>query len=79
MPGGIQVPIEQLLKWPVPNYHDPTTRPPVILVLSCIIGPISIALLCTRLWVRVHVQRSAGLDDWLMLASLVWTTQLFTA
>jgi hypothetical protein len=79
MPGGIQPPLEQWLKWPVPNYHDPPTRAPVILILSCVIGPISIALLCTRLWVRVHLQRNAGVDDWLMLASLVWNLQLFTA
>jgi hypothetical protein len=74
MPGGIQPPVEQWLAWPVPNYRNPETRPSYLLVFSCIIGPISIALLFTRLWVRVHLQRNAGLDDWLMLASLVRNT-----
>jgi hypothetical protein len=71
MPGGIQVPIEQWLKWPVPNYENPHTREQSVLIFSCIIGPISIGLMLARLWVRVRMQRNAGVDDWLMLASFV--------
>ncbi|CAO2651656.1 Nn.00g042260.m01.CDS01 [Neocucurbitaria sp. VM-36] len=69
MPGGIHPPIEQILEWPRPNYIDPDTRPKYVLIFSCIIGPISIALLFARLWARIRIQNSAGWDDWLMLAS----------
>ncbi|KAH5073595.1 hypothetical protein HBH95_151250 [Parastagonospora nodorum] len=70
MPGGIQPPIEELLSWPVPNYIDPPTKSKYILIVACVLGPISIILLLARLWVRIRLQRNAGLDDWLMLASL---------
>ena len=76
MPGGIHPPISQLLQWPTPNYIDPSTRPKYVLAFSCIIGPISIALLIARLWVRLRIQRNAGWDDWLMLASLLPTITL---
>jgi hypothetical protein len=71
MPGGIQPPMEELLSWPIANYENPVTQPKYVLIFSCIIGPMSIALLLARIWVRVHVQHSAGWDDWLMLAAAV--------
>lgn len=71
MPGGINVPLDVILAWPIPNYKDPSTQPRYVLAFSCIIGPISIAFLCARLWVRIHMQRNAGWDDWLMLAAAV--------
>lgn len=71
MPGGIHPPLEQLLIWPTPNYVDPPTRSPYVLITACILGPISVALLFARLYVRIRMQRNAGLDDWLMLAALV--------
>jgi hypothetical protein len=66
-------PLEVWLNWPRPNYIDPITKPKYVLVLSCILGPISIVMLLARLWVRLRIQRSAGWDDWLMLAAWVRT------
>jgi hypothetical protein len=71
MPGGIQVPLDQFLKWPTPNYINPETRPDVILYVACIFGPITFVMLMTRLWVRIFHQRTAGWDDWLMVAGTV--------
>ena len=71
MPGGINVPLDVFSAWPAPNYNDPVTQPKHVLVFSCIIGPISVALLFARLWVRIHMQHNAGWDDWLMLAAAV--------
>jgi hypothetical protein len=71
MPGGIQPPVEEMLKWPKSNYENPLTRPHYVLVTACVLGPLTVAMLFARLWVRVRMQRNAGLDDWLMLASLV--------
>ncbi|KAH7395323.1 hypothetical protein DE146DRAFT_615745 [Phaeosphaeria sp. MPI-PUGE-AT-0046c] len=71
MPGGLHPTIEIFLEWPKPNYVDPVTKPKYVLILSCILGPISLALLLVRLWVRLRIQRNPGWDDWLMVASWV--------
>lgn len=71
MPGGIQPPIQELLRWPAPNHINPTTRSDYVIITACILTPISVTLLCTRLYVRISMQRNAGVDDWFMLAALV--------
>ncbi|OSS43934.1 hypothetical protein B5807_11364 [Epicoccum nigrum] len=71
MPGGIHVPLDQFLKWPTPNYINPETRPEVLLYIACICGPITFVMLMTRLWVRIFHQRTAGWDDWLMVAGTI--------
>ncbi|KAF2677970.1 hypothetical protein K458DRAFT_377526 [Lentithecium fluviatile CBS 122367] len=70
MPGGIHPPLEVMLSWPTPNYANPVTRPKTILILACVLGPLTICLLLARLWVRIRMQSNAGLDDWLMVAAL---------
>lgn len=71
MPGGIHPPLEVILSWPRPNYIDPIKRPKTVLVVACVFGPLTIALLLARLWVRIRIQRNAGVDDWLMVAAIV--------
>ena len=66
MIGGINTPLAVVLTWPTPDPVNPVTRPATILVLTCILGPISIGLSLARLWVRVHHQKNADWDDWLM-------------
>jgi hypothetical protein len=76
MHGDFVPPLEQWTKWPIPNYDNPPTQSKYVLTLSCILGPITVSMLLGRLWVRVRMQRNAGLDDWLMLASLVRITSV---
>jgi hypothetical protein len=71
MPGGIHPPIDVLMSWPTGNYIDPVTRPKTVLIVACIFGPITVALLLARLWVRIHIQHNAGVDDWLMVIAVV--------
>jgi hypothetical protein len=71
MPGGIHPPLEVILAWPKPNYVDPERRSNSMLIVSCVLGPITVALLLARLWVRIFHQRNPGWDDWLMLAATV--------
>ncbi|KAF2623795.1 hypothetical protein BU25DRAFT_477280 [Macroventuria anomochaeta] len=73
MPGGIHAPIEEILKWPTPNYVNPTTRPNTILLITCICGPVTFAMLMARLWVRLFHQRNPGCDDWLVVAGTIPT------
>ncbi|KAF9697496.1 hypothetical protein EKO04_004194 [Ascochyta lentis] len=73
MPGGIHAPIEEILKWPTPNYINPVTRPNTMFVVACICGPITFAMLMARLWVRIFHQRNPGWDDWLVIAGTIPT------
>ena len=43
----------------------------VTTILAAIFTPITIFVVFARLWVRFQMQRNAGIDDWLMVASLV--------
>lgn len=75
MPGGIHPPLDVKLSWPKPNYVDPVLRPNSIMLLACIMGPITVVMTLVRMWVRVFHQRCAGWDDWLMFAALVSYSQ----
>ncbi|KAF2129007.1 hypothetical protein P153DRAFT_341421 [Dothidotthia symphoricarpi CBS 119687] len=79
MPGGTHPPLEVVQSWPTPNYINPITRPNTVLLLACICGPITVATLLARLWVRIFLQRTPGWDDWLMLIATVRCTFLMTA
>ena len=48
-------------------------------ICRCNTGPISSALLCARLLVRIHMQNNAGWGDWLMLAATVRTSVILTS
>jgi hypothetical protein len=74
MPGGLHPPLEVMLSWPTPNYINPVTQPKAIPILACVLGPLAVCLLFTRLWVRIRMQRNAGADDWLMVVALVRIT-----
>jgi len=71
MPGGIHPPLDVKLSWPKPNYVDPVLRPNTIVLMACIMGPITVVMTLVRMWVRVFHQRCAGWDDWLMFVGLV--------
>ncbi|PVH99824.1 hypothetical protein DM02DRAFT_710258 [Periconia macrospinosa] len=71
MPGGFHLPLEFIASWPVPNYVNPVTRPMATSLIAGIFGPITLCLVFARLWVRLLMQRNGGLDDWLMIASVV--------
>jgi hypothetical protein len=71
MPGGPHPPLEVVASWPAPNLVNPQGRGMVTTVLAAIFTPITIFVVFARLWVRFRLQRNAGVDDWLMIASLV--------
>jgi hypothetical protein len=71
MPGGPHPPLEVVASWPAPNLVNPEGRGMVTTVLAAIFTPITIFVVFARLWVRFRLQRNAGVDDWLMIASLV--------
>lgn len=62
--------------WPAPNYIDPEQRgwgaPAGIIgmfIVTCgVVG--------ARLWARFWMKRTAGVDDWLIIASMVCCSTL---
>jgi hypothetical protein len=70
--SGILPPLSVIIQWPTPNYEDPVTRSKAVLITSVILGTIMVAVVGARMWARAVIQRNAGLDDWIMVAAMVW-------
>ncbi|KAH7113564.1 hypothetical protein EDB81DRAFT_702821 [Dactylonectria macrodidyma] len=61
-----------IASWPAPNYENPVSRGPTLLIVELTIGSIAIATFLARLYVRVVKIKKMGFDDWLMLAAMVF-------
>ncbi|KAF2134719.1 integral membrane protein [Dothidotthia symphoricarpi CBS 119687] len=79
MSGGIHPPPEVVASWPNPNFVSPATHSYATVVLLAVFGPLTLLAVFARIWARAVIQRKSGLDDWVMLASLVPTTALLIA
>ncbi|CUS11174.1 unnamed protein product [Tuber aestivum] len=77
-------PPEVYLSWPAPNYVDPETRGPMLIVVPAVLVVISFLIVVLRLYTRFVLIRSPGPDDWLIGASTVnrdlssWCTPIAT-
>lgn len=60
-----------LASWPKPNYVNPITTGPGIIIMHAILFPTALAVVCMRVFARVHISRTFGLDDALIVAALV--------
>lgn len=66
-----QPPPEVLASWPKPNYIDPETRGPALMIVELIALPLALLCLALRLFVRIKILRKTGWDDWLMVGAAV--------
>ncbi len=64
-------PPEVLASWPKPNYVNPETRGPALIIIELTALSISSICLGLRLYVRARIMRSIDWDDWLMLVGAV--------
>lgn len=64
-------PANVLASWPTPNYVNPVTRGPTNTIMNLIFFPILLFVVGLRIYTRVRVSRSFGLDDALILAAMV--------
>ncbi|PUU75231.1 hypothetical protein B9Z19DRAFT_923157, partial [Tuber borchii] len=64
-------PPEVYLSWPAPNYVDPETRGPMLVVVPAILVIISFLIVVLRLYTRFVLIKSVGADDWLIGVSTV--------
>ena len=71
MPGGIHPPLGVITSWPAPNHINPETHGPGLLVICCVFGPLAFLTVGARLYARFFLQKSGGLDDWLIAVALL--------
>ena len=64
-------PLEVYVSWPAPNYVDPETRGPMLVVVPVVLAIISFLIVVLRLYIRFVLIKSVGPDDWLIGASTV--------
>ena len=57
--------------WPTPNYVDPETRGPGLLVVNVVFSILCLFAVAARLWARLRIVHSPGLDDVLIVISFV--------
>jgi len=68
---GKMPPLAVIATWPTPNYIDPVTRGPEVVVVSVILGGLAVAVVAARIYARVHILKSFGIDDGLILLATV--------
>jgi hypothetical protein len=64
-------PVEVLLTWPTPNYQDPVTRGPALVIVNVILIALVMLTVAARLYTRLVIKRWFGLDDVFILIALV--------
>jgi hypothetical protein len=64
-------PPDVLASWPTPNYINPVTRGPALIVVEILALCIGAIFLGLRMYVRLRIMRSVDWDDWLMVAGAV--------
>ncbi|KAK3389762.1 hypothetical protein B0H63DRAFT_390514 [Podospora didyma] len=65
-------PAEVRMSWPKPNYIDPETRGPGLLIVELTILPAALICVILRLYVRLCVLKKSGIDDWLMVIAVIF-------
>jgi hypothetical protein len=63
--------LEDIAKWPAPNYVDPVTRRPLVLSVEIPLTILTIMFTACRFYSRTVIVRALGWDDWFMLAATV--------
>jgi len=65
-------PPDVVASWPAPNYTNPETRGPALIIVDLLAVSISTICLGLRLYVRARIVRSVGWDDWLMVGAALF-------
>jgi hypothetical protein len=66
-------PPEVLKTWPKPNYIDPVTRGPGLMVVELTLLPLAMIIVFLRMWVRIAWLKKSWWDDYLMVVAMVGT------
>ena len=66
-------PYDVLLSWPTPNYDDPPTRGPALVIVNSIFISLATLTVAARLYTRIAIKRWFGIDDVFIVLALVST------
>ena len=72
MPGGIHPPIEVLSTWPF-DYENYETGGHYIVVLTAFLLGLAFVTVAVRIYSRVYLSKSFGIDDALIIFNMVRT------
>lgn len=64
-------PLEVLKTWPKPNYVDPVTRGPSLMIIELSLLPIAMIIVALRMWVRIGWLKKSWWDDYTMVLAMV--------
>jgi len=65
------IPLDVILNWPKPNYVDPMRRGPALLIVNSLLLPVALVVVGLRLYTRLKICCSAGLDDLFIALAVV--------
>ncbi|KAF1936522.1 hypothetical protein EJ02DRAFT_82359 [Clathrospora elynae] len=71
-------PTEIILAWPSPNYVNPVTRGPALIIVNAVFSFLVVVTVGLRLYTRLVLRRWFGLDDIFIILALVFTLGLTT-
>ncbi|KAH7563537.1 hypothetical protein BM1_00584 [Bipolaris maydis] len=69
-------PLSVILSWPAPNYHDPVTRGPALVIVNSIFIALTFLIVAARLYTRIVIKRWFGVDDVFILLALLFAVGL---
>lgn len=68
----MKLPPEAILAtWPTPNYIDPPTRGPGVLIVNATCLSLAFIVVSLRIYTRIRITYSAGVDDVLIIIGLI--------
>lgn len=65
------IPIPVLLSWPIPNYINPPTRGPTLVIVNAILISLVVVVVLLRIYTRIAIKRWFGADDVFIALALV--------
>lgn len=65
-------PISVTLGWPTPNYVDPVTHGPALLIVNILFIAIVLVAVTGRFYARIVIKKWFGIDDGMCALALVY-------
>lgn len=64
------------MSWPTPNYDNPVTRGPALVIVNSIFISLATITVAARIYTRIVIKRWFGIDDVFILLALLFTIGL---
>ena len=64
-------PLDVIARWPSPNYTDPETHGPAIVVVNILFSVIVLVAFVGRIYSRLAIKKWLGVDDVMCVLALV--------